>query len=87
MENKERKKRWILDWWPERLNLKILRQNSPELNPYGSNFNYAKEFQSLDLAEVKKDLMEIMKNPQEWWPADFSHYGPLFIRMAWSRRL
>ncbi len=83
MENKERKKRWILDWWPERLNLKILRQNSPESNPYGPDFDYAEEFQSLNLEEIKKDIMEIMKKSQDWWPADFGHYGPLFIRMAW----
>jgi len=79
----ERRKRWITDWWPDRLNLKILRQNCPKSNPYGEEFDYAKEFESLDLEEVKKDLKELMKKSQDWWPADFGHYGPLFIRLAW----
>jgi catalase-peroxidase len=67
------------DWWPNQLNLKILR----EFDPMGQGFNYAKEFKSLDLAAVKKDLTALMTDSQEWWPADFGHYGPLFIRMAW----
>ena len=67
------------DWWPNQLNLKILRQS----DPMGAGFDYAKEFKSLDLAGVKKDLTAVMTNSQEWWPADFGHYGPLFIRMAW----
>ncbi|MEM0353759.1 MAG: catalase/peroxidase HPI, partial [Archaeoglobaceae archaeon] len=79
----ERRKRWITDWWPDRLNLKILRQNCPKSNPYGSDFDYAKEFESLDLEAVKKDLKELMTKSQDWWPADFGHYGPLFIRLAW----
>ena len=71
------------DWWPNQLNLKVLHQHSPLSNPMGEGFNYAKEFKSLDLAAVKKDLRELMTKSQDWWPADFGHYGPLFIRMAW----
>ena len=71
------------DWWPHQLNLDILRQHSSMSNPMGECFNYRKEFQSLDLAAVKKDLRELMTKSQDWWPADFGHYGPLFIRMAW----
>lgn len=71
------------DWWPNALNLKILHQHSPMANPMGENFNYAEEFKSLDLAAVKKDLTALMTDSQDWWPADYGHYGPLFIRMAW----
>jgi catalase-peroxidase len=71
------------DWWPNMLNLGILRQHSSLSNPLGDQFNYAKEFHSLDLASVKKDIFELMTNSQDWWPADYGHYGPLFIRMAW----
>lgn len=71
------------DWWPNRLNLKVLHQNSPLSNPMGEDFNYAEEFKQLDLAAVKKDLVDLMTDSQEWWPADYGHYGPLFIRMAW----
>ena len=71
------------DWWPHQLNLDILRQHSPMSNPMGEGFNYRKEFQSLDLAAVKNDLRKLMTKSQDWWPADFGHYGPLFIRMAW----
>jgi catalase-peroxidase len=71
------------DWWPNQLNLKVLHQHSPLSNPMGKDFNYAKEFKSLDLAAVKKDLRALMTNSQDWWPADFGNYGPLFIRMAW----
>jgi catalase-peroxidase len=71
------------DWWPNQLNLKMLHQNSPLSNPMGKEFNYAKEFAKLDLAAVKKDLFALMTNSQQWWPADFGHYGPLLIRMAW----
>ncbi|MBO0753287.1 MAG: catalase/peroxidase HPI, partial [Bradyrhizobiaceae bacterium] len=71
------------DWWPNQLNLKILHQNSSLSDPMGEGFDYAKEFKSLDLAAVKVDLLALMTDSQEWWPADFGHYGPLFIRMAW----
>jgi catalase-peroxidase len=71
------------DWWPNQLRLEILRQHSELSNPMGEDFNYAKEFKSLDLAAVKKDLLALMTDSQDWWPADFGHYGPLFIRMAW----
>lgn len=71
------------DWWPNQLKLDILHQHSSKSNPMGEDFNYAKEFKSLDLASLKKDLSELMTKSQEWWPADFGHYGPLFIRMAW----
>jgi len=72
-----------LDWWPNRLKLNILRQHSPLSDPMGQEFDYAKEFKSLDLKAVKKDLHRLMTDSQDWWPADFGHYGPLFIRMAW----
>ncbi|MBM3130994.1 MAG: catalase/peroxidase HPI [Chloroflexi bacterium] len=71
------------DWWPNRLKLEILHQHSSKSNPMGEDFHYAKEFTSLDLAAVKKDLAALMTDSQEWWPADFGHYGPLFVRMAW----
>ncbi len=71
------------DWWPNQLNLDMLSQRSAESNPMGRGFNYAREFESLDLKAVKTDLLELMTKSQEWWPADFGHYGPLFIRMAW----
>ena len=71
------------DWWPNQLNLKILHQNSPMVNPMGEEFNYAEEFKKLDLEALKKDLYALMSDSQEWWPADYGHYGPLFIRMAW----
>ena len=71
------------DWWPNQLNLKILHQHSSLSDPTDKNFNYAKEFKSLDLKAVTKDLHALMTASQEWWPADFGHYGPFFIRMAW----
>jgi catalase-peroxidase len=71
------------DWWPNQLNLKILHQHSNKSNPMGEAFNYAEEFKKLDLAALKKDLVALMTDSQEWWPADWGHYGPLFIRMAW----
>jgi catalase-peroxidase len=72
-----------VDWWPNQLNVKGLRQNSPHSDPMGMEFNYAKEFKSLDLDAVIKDLHALMTDSQDWWPADYGHYGPLFIRMAW----
>jgi catalase-peroxidase len=71
------------DWWPNQLKLNILRQHSSLSNPMGEEFNYAKEFKSLDFQALKKDLHKLMTDSQDWWPADFGHYGPLFIRMAW----
>ncbi|MEM8963993.1 MAG: catalase/peroxidase HPI [Acidobacteriota bacterium] len=70
-------------WWPNQLNLKVLDQNSAQSDPMGESFDYAEEFKSLDLAAVKADLHALMTDSQEWWPADYGHYGPLFIRMAW----
>ena len=71
------------DWWPNRLNLGILRQHSNLSNPLDEDFNYAEEFKKLDLKAIKKDIVELMTTSQDWWPADYGHYGPLFIRMAW----
>jgi catalase-peroxidase len=71
------------DWWPNQLNLRILRQNSPQSDPMGEGFNYAEEFKKLDFKALKKDLHALMTDSQDWWPADFGHYGGLFIRMAW----
>ena len=72
-----------LRWWPNQLNLKVLHQNSPAADPMGGAFNYAEEFRTLDLAAVKQDIEAVMTTSQDWWPADYGHYGPLFIRMAW----
>ncbi len=71
------------DWWPKMLNLSLLRQHSTLSDPMGENFNYAEEFKSLDLNAVKQDIFDLMTKSQDWWPADYGHYGPLFIRMAW----
>jgi catalase-peroxidase len=71
------------DWWPNQLRLDLLHQHSSKSNPMGEDFNYAEEFKRLDLAAVKKDLAALMTDSQDWWPADFGHYGPLFVRMAW----
>ena len=70
-------------WWPNQLNLKILNQNSPQTDPMGEEFDYAAEFNSLDLEAVKRDINEVMTTSQEWWPADYGHYGPFFVRMTW----
>ena len=71
------------DWWPNQLNLKILHQHSAKSNPMGAKFVYAEAFKSLDLAALKKDLVALMTDSKDWWPADYGHYGPLFVRMTW----
>jgi catalase-peroxidase len=71
------------DWWPNQLNIALLHQNSSLSDPMGHDFDYTEEFKKLDLAALKKDLFALMTDSQSWWPADFGHYGPLFIRMAW----
>jgi catalase-peroxidase len=71
------------DWWPNQLNLKILHQHPPQADAMGEEFDYAEEFKTLDVAAVKQDIMDLMTTSQDWWPADYGHYGPLFIRMAW----
>jgi catalase-peroxidase len=71
------------DWWPNQLDLQVLHQHSPHSNPLGERFDYAKEFASLDVEALKRDLLQLMTSSQEWWPADYGHYGPLFIRMSW----
>jgi len=71
------------DWWPNHLNLNLLHQHSSLSDPMHGNFDYAEEFKSLDYNALKKDLAALMTDSQDWWPADFGHYGPLFIRMAW----
>src|SRR5262245_45679576 len=70
-------------WWPDALNLKILHQHSQKSNPMGPRFDYRREFKTLDLDAVVKDLTALMTDSQSWWPADYGHYGPFFIRMAW----
>ena len=72
------------DWWPGQLDLSPLKRNSSKTDPMDPGFEYAKAFKSLDLAALKKDLVTIMKESQPWWPADYGHYGPFFIRMAWQ---
>jgi catalase-peroxidase len=71
------------DWWPNQLDLRVLHQHSPLSNPMGENFSYAEEFETLDLVALERDLIEVMTTSQDWWPADYGHYGPLFIRMSW----
>ncbi|GAA2779173.1 hypothetical protein GCM10020219_058300 [Nonomuraea dietziae] len=70
-------------WWPDRLNLRILAKNPAVANPLGEEFDYAEAFKTLDLAAVKQDILEVLTTSQDWWPADFGHYGPFMIRMAW----
>ena len=72
-----------LHWWPNQLNLKVLNKNSVSANPLGHEFNYVREFKSLDLTSLKQDLFDLMTDSQKWWPADYGHYGPFFVRMAW----
>lgn len=81
--DKSRKHRSNKDWWPEQLNIGVLHQHTPKSNPLGEDFKYADEFKKLDLDALKKDINILMKDSQDWWPADYGHYGPLFIRMAW----
>jgi catalase-peroxidase len=71
------------DWWPDQLDLSMLHQHSPMSNPFGGSFNYTEEFKKLDLEALKRDLIQVMRTSQDWWPADYGHYGPLFIRMTW----
>jgi catalase-peroxidase len=83
LEHAPRKRTSNRDWWPNQMDLKVLHQNSPLSNPMGESFNYAEEFEKLDYQALKNDLYALMTDSQDWWPADFGHYGPLFIRMAW----
>jgi catalase-peroxidase len=71
------------DWWPNQLDLQVLQQHTPRANPLGDDFDYAKELETLDLDALKRDVFEVMTTSQDWWPADYGHYGPLFIRMTW----
>ena len=73
----------IQDWWPNQLNLQVLHQQSPRSNPLDEGFSYAERFAQLDVEALKRDVMEVMTTSQDWWPADYGHYGPLFIRMTW----
>jgi catalase-peroxidase len=71
------------DWWPNQLNLRVLNQNAPQTNPLGASFNYAAEVRKLDWPALRADLVSLLTTSQEWWPADYGHYGPFFVRMAW----
>jgi catalase-peroxidase len=77
------RRRTNLDWWPNQLNLQVLHQHSPKANPLGGDFNYAEEFKTLDVDALKRDIVEVMTTSQDWWPADYGNYGPLWIRMSW----
>jgi catalase-peroxidase len=82
-EAKAHRPRSNKDWWPNQLDLSVLHTNSPKSNPLGEDFNYAEEFKNLDVEALKRDLIQVMRTSQDWWPADYGHYGPLFIRMTW----
>ena len=82
-EPKSHRPRTNRDWWPEQLDLQVLHQHSPRSNPLGEDFDYKKAFESLDIKALKRDLVKVMRTSQDWWPADYGHYGPLFIRMTW----
>src|ERR1700681_1931230 len=75
--------RSIQDWWPNQLSLQVLHQHSPRSNPMGEDFNYPEQFKTLDLDALYQDIIEVMTTSQDWWPADYGHYGPLFLRMTW----
>lgn len=74
-------------WWPNRLNLKILAKNPAVANPLGADFDYAKAFASVDLAELKRDIADVLTDSKDWWPADFGNYGPMMVRMAWHSEI
>lgn len=82
-DDKSKRHRSNKDWWPDLLNISVLHQHTPKSNPMGENFSYPQEFKKLDLDAIKKDINVLMRDSQDWWPADYGHYGPLFIRMAW----
>ena len=82
-DDKSKRHRSNKDWWPDQLNIGVLHQHTPKSNPLGEDFKYAEEFKKLDLDAIKKDINTLMRDSQDWWPADYGHYGPLFIRMAW----
>src|SRR5215468_10262473 len=82
-EPKAHRPRTIRDWWPDQLDLSVLNQHSPQRNPMGKDFDYAEEFKTLDVEALKRDIFDVMTTSQDWWPADYGHYGPLFIRMTW----
>ena len=82
-EPKPSRPRTNQDWWPNQLDLSVLHDNPPQANPMGEDFDYAEEFKTLDLDALKRDVFEVMTTSQDWWPADYGHYGPLFIRMTW----
>ncbi len=82
-EPKSHRPRTNQDWWPNQLNLQVLHRHAPQASPLDPDFSYAEAFASLDIEELKRDIFEVMTTSQDWWPADFGHYGPLFIRMSW----
>ena len=81
----DRRPRSNKDWWPNQLDLSVLHQHSPRGNPLDDDFDYAEAFESLDVEALKADIVEVMRTPQDWWPADYGHYGPLFIRLTWHQ--